>query len=242
MFRLLAILFLFVIFTMQLMIWYWPTLSSFNQSQEINIYEIIKNWFEERYKDEEERIWTAYIEWGVVHLDIQWSDEPAIVEDIEFLYLKTGYYIWNSAWPEMIVVIPVLIEHEDNMDNNMYSYLDKEFEKIEFPLEDEEYQRIVVPWNNQYIYSWNNYYSFWKIYWQWWDVKEKSLYLWYLYTYCFLSDENYQKYENDRDYDFANGECSLDKATWEAKKDGSWNYPNTMQEIWVYYLRWQSFD
>ena len=195
MFYLFAMLFLFITFMATLMIGYGPIISSFEQSQHINIYQYVIDIFDEEDEDwnrirselESRTEAVTYYTWAGNNYFLSEPDVPDghEVKKIDFLYLNTPHNIWGRGWPDMNLAIPLLVDRQ-RPDEQKYRFFDQKFESIYFP---DRVHEGAVWWNSQIIKRWENYFDFGEIE---ADIRlpQLKLYLGYLYAYCQIPEED----------------------------------------------------
>ncbi|UFX83329.1 hypothetical protein [Candidatus Absconditicoccus praedator] len=211
MYYLFATLFLFITFMSTLMIGYGPIISSFYQSQHVNIYQFLIDVFEEKDDDgnrirDKLELRTEAITYSTGSENTFFIDYPDVpdghkVDRINYLFLNTPFNVGGRGGPDMNLTIPMFVDRERPKDQK-YRFFDQKFESIYFP---DDISVGVVEGNNQIIKKGQNYYDFGDIE---ADIRvpQLKLYLGYLYAYCEVEEkDNIEENYFDSNIEFADG-------------------------------------
>jgi hypothetical protein len=164
MFKLILLLILFLLFVTNYFFSYFKTIPRFEFISHLNFYTYVDDKFENR-------------KGSFTGIDMKIaSNSGTYILDYTWWVLQTDLkYLWPTS-DKLDVYIPILILHTWN--NILYSW-DNIFTWWKFKKNFMAY--------NQYITWWNDYIDIWSKIENWKEIKQ-TLYLWYFYTYCSMSD------------------------------------------------------
>ena len=213
MFRLILLLILFLLFTINYYFSYFQTIPTFNHISHFNFYKYLQDKFENR-------------NWSFTWLDYKTGEnDSSYLLDYTWGILKTDLkYLWPKS-DKLDIYIPIFILHT-------WSTLQKSGDNLFTGLQRDK----SFLWYDQYITWWNDFIDIWNSIKDWKSIKQ-TLYLWYFYTYCSMSQtwridayyfDRYKDWNKNRDTQNENKinwsyVCEDNRDKTQNITDDSWN-------------------
>ncbi len=186
MFKLILVLILFLLFITNYYFSYFQTMPTFKHISHFNFYTYLQDKFQNR-------------DWSFTWLDITgftvWNKKYLI--DYTWWVLKTDLkYLWPTS-DKLDIYMPIFILHT-------WDTLQKSWDSLFTGLQRDKN----FLWYDQYITWWNDFIDIWSSI-KDWKSRKQTLYLWYFYTYCSMSQtgwidayyfDRYQDWNKKRDY------------------------------------------
>ena len=163
MFKLILLFILFIMFVINYYFAYFQTIPTFNHISHFNFYTYLQDKFENR-------------NWSFTLPDYKTGkNDSSYLLDYTWGILKTDLkYLWPTS-DKLDIYMPIFILHT-------WDTLQKSWDSLFTGL---QWDKNFL-WYDQYITWWNDFIDIWSSVKDWKSIKQ-TLYLWYFYTYCSMS-------------------------------------------------------